>query len=106
MNDLTLNCSQMIAKSGSAKSMFIQAIREARKNNLEAATDLMKKGNENLLEGHRIHARLIQKEAQNDKVEINLLLVHAEDQMNSAEIIQNISEEFIVLYKEKSKEEY
>lgn len=49
-------------------------------------------------EGHRSHASLIAKEAKGEVVEFSLLLVHAEDQLMSAEAFKILSEEFISVY--------
>ena len=46
---------------------------------------------------------LLQKEAQQEHVEIRLLLLHAEDQMMAAETIRILAEKFIQIHKELKK---
>ena len=53
-----------------------------------------------LTEGHHAHTSLIQKEAAGEKTEFSLMLMHAEDQMMSAEVIKSLAEEMIEMYKE------
>lgn len=51
------------------------------------------------LEGHKAHAGLIQKEAAGEAVNINILLMHAEDQLMAAETAKLMAEEIIKLNK-------
>ena len=58
----------------------------------------MKEGEEQFVEGHRVHAQLIQQEAQEGATDINLLLIHAEDQMMSAELMKILAAEIIEIH--------
>lgn len=89
---------QIISAVGSARSSYIEAIQEAKKGNFEQARQLIKEGAETFIQGHRAHAELISKEASGEKVEVSLLLAHAEDQLMSAEGFKIIAEEFISVY--------
>jgi len=98
MEGLELICFQIISAVGTAKSMYIEAIQEAKKGDFEKATELIAEGSKMYAEGHHAHAKLIQQEANGNKTEVSLLLLHAEDQMMSAETIKIMAEEFIDLY--------
>lgn len=98
MEELELICFQLISMSGTAKSMYIQAIQEAKKRNFEKARELLEQGIKIYGNAHNIHTKLIQEEAKGNKAVVNLLLVHAEDQMMSCETLKIISEELIDLY--------
>jgi Phosphotransferase system cellobiose-specific component IIA len=50
-------------------------------------------------EGHDAHAQLIQQEAAGEKTELSIILMHAEDQLMSAEGFSIIAEEFIQVCK-------
>ncbi len=89
----------MITNVGSARSSYIEAIQFAKVGNFEEAEALLKDGQKSFLEGHKIHAELITKEAGGEVFESRLLLMHAEDQLMSAEAFSILSEEFIDLYK-------
>lgn len=88
----------IIASVGSARSSYIEAIQLAKENKIKEARDKIIEGDEVFQEGHRSHASLIAKEAKGEVVEFSLLLVHAEDQLMSAEAFKIISEEFISVY--------
>lgn len=99
MEGLEMICFQMITAAGGARSSFIEAIQEAKAGNFEAAETCMEEGRQMFVDGHQAHAALIQKEANNEGEVPTLLLVHAEDQMMSAEMYEQLAEEWIDLYK-------
>lgn len=92
MENMELTCFQMISNAGMAKSSFVEAIHNAEAGNFEEAQKNIDEGKEALLNGHKVHAQLIQNEAAGAKTETSLLLLHAEDQMMSCEIIQLMAE--------------
>jgi PTS system cellobiose-specific IIA component len=99
MEKMDLLSFEIITYVGSARSMYIDAIRAAKLGNFEEAEKLMVEGSEFFLKGHRAHAGLIQKEAGGEKSAYSLLLVHAEDLLMSAETFKILAEEFIALYR-------
>ena len=103
MEGLELTCFQIISSVGMARSLFIEAIQEAKAGNFEAAEQKINEGNENFTTGHHAHAQLIQQEASGDVTQMTLLLTHAEDQLMSAEAFKILAQEFIDLYKEIKK---
>jgi len=98
MEELELTCFQILSTVGTARSLYIEAIQEAKAGNIEKARDLVKEGENVFVEGHKAHAGLIQQEASGEKVDVQLLLLHAEDQLMSAEAFKIIATEFIDLY--------
>ncbi len=103
MEGLELICFEMIASNGSARSYFMEAIGEAKEGNFEEAEKLMEEGEDMLAQGHHEHGKLLTQEASGDKVQIDLLLVHAEDQMMSAETFRIMAKEMIEIYRRLEK---
>ncbi len=99
MEGLELTAFQIISAVGTARSCYIEAIQEAKKSNYEAAEKLIAEGDDAFVEGHDAHASLLQKEAAGEGGNINLLILHAEDQLMSAEGFKTIALEFIEVYK-------
>ncbi len=100
MNDeLVIACMQIITYVGTARSCYINAIQSAKKGNFEEAEALIKQGEEAFAQGHQGHADLLTKEANNELGTVGLILIHAEDQLMSAEGFRVIAEEFIHVYK-------
>ena len=89
---------QIIASSGTARSYYIEAIQFAKNKEFEKAEECIQQADKEYIEAHHIHAKLIQEEAMNNKSEINVLLIHALDQMMSAETFGILAKEFISLY--------
>lgn len=99
MEGLELISFQIISAVGSARSNYIEAISCARNGEYDRAEELIKEGEELFVTGHKAHAELIQQEANGNKTEVQLLLIHAEDQLMSAEAFGILAKEFIEVYK-------
>jgi PTS system cellobiose-specific IIA component len=100
LNDQTMTCFQIVAFVGDAKSSYIEAINKAHDGDFEEAAKLVEKGNASYLEGHNAHTSMIQKDASGEKpAQFQLILLHAEDQMMSAETFKVIAEDLIEVYK-------
>lgn len=85
---------QLISTAGTAKSMYMEAIKKAKEGNYEEARSLIKQGEDCYMQGHHIHGSMITDVTSY----VNLILAHAEDQMMNAETIRLIAEEIIELY--------
>lgn len=82
-----------------ARTSFIEAIDLANDKKFDQAMEKISEGDTYFKEGHKAHAELIQKEAGGEKTVVDLLIVHAEDQMMSAETFKILAEKFIDLNK-------
>lgn len=95
---LEMICFRIISNVGGARSSYIEAIQKAKSGDFDGARESIKTGQEMFLTGHEAHFELIQKEAQGEQVGGSLILVHAEDQLMSAEAFKIIAEEMIANY--------
>ena len=98
MEGIELTCFEIISAVGGARSYFIEAIQQAKAKDFEGARKSIEEGEALFTEGHKAHAKLVQQEASGNKVDVVLLLVHAEDQLMSAETFKILANEFIDLY--------
>ena len=106
MKELELKCFEIIASVGEARSMYINAISKAKKYDFEEARKLIEEGEKVFGKGHEAHLSLVQKEAEGNGFTPTVLLLHAEDQLMSAEGFKIIANEFIQSYEKiKSLEE-
>ena len=99
MEGIELISFQIISSVGAARSMYIEAIHLAKEGRFEEAQEMIRQGQETFIQGHHAHAELVQKEAAGEKSEYSLLLMHAEDQLMSAEAFGILAEEFVDVYK-------
>ena len=98
MEGLELVAFQIISAVGTARSCYIEAIQAAKTGDYEDAQKLIAEGDEAFVEGHDAHAGLLQQEAAGTGSTVNLLILHAEDQLMSAEGFKTIAQEFIEVY--------
>lgn len=89
----------IIAAVGAARSNYIQAIHEAKAGNFDRADELIAEGEQLFVVGHDAHFSLIQKEAAGEQSEFALILMHAEDQLMSAESFGILAKEFVDVYR-------
>lgn len=89
---------EIISSVGIARSMYIEAISLAKENRFEEARKQIEEGEKIFLSAHKSHAKLIQEEANGEKIKVQLLLMHAEDQLVSTEAFKIIANEFIDVY--------
>lgn len=80
-----------------AKSSFIEAMKVAANGEFDVARAKIKEGEESFNGGHLAHSELIQQEASGNHVVPSILLMHAEDQLMSAETIKVMALEIIRL---------
>lgn len=100
MDDMELIAFEIISNVGMGKSLVIEAIREGRKGKYDVAEQKIQEANKFLLQGHHAHTSLIQKEAAGEKLEFSLIIMHAEDQLISAETIKDLGIEIMEMHKD------
>ncbi len=86
---------QLIANSGSARSDIFEAFDYAQDGDFEKADELMGEAKKEILKTHKIQTELIQKEAQGEGVEVNILMVHAQDHLMSSILAKDLVEKMI-----------
>ena len=104
MEGIELIAFEIISNVGTAKSLVVEALRDARQGKFDEAEEKLEEASKYFVNGHHAHASLIQKEAAGDKVDFSLIIMHAEDQMMSAETIKLLVEEMIEMYKDLKRE--
>lgn len=104
MEGLELTAFQIISAVGAARSSYIEAIQMAKAGDFKGAEAALKEGEKFFVEGHHAHTGLLEKEAQEGQGStVSLLILHAEDQLMSAEAFKTIAAEFIEVYKRMSE---
>ncbi|CUH96780.1 hypothetical protein P22_2891 [Propionispora sp. 2/2-37] len=96
MNEETLM--MMILGAGEANRLAMSAISEVKSKNFDKARELIKEASKKSVETHKIQTELIQKEARNEKVELSLLMVHAQDHLMNSILVIDMVEELIDVF--------
>lgn len=96
---------EIIASAGQARSLAFEALGYARDNNFIKARELIEESKKESLLAHRCQTRLLTQEASGDHVDVDVLLVHAQDHLMTAQLTRELIEEIINLYEIKADKE-
>lgn len=88
----------LILKSGNARSLAFEALRVVKEDKINEAKAKLIKANEELLQAQKLHAQMLRDMANNQTIEINLLLIHAQDHVSSSECCLSMAKEVIEIY--------
>ncbi len=97
MNDIDMACFEIISNVGMARSCFIEAIDLAGEDKIDEAKAKVEEGEEYFLKGHAKHGEMISHEASGEHINPSIILIHAEDQLMSAETFKILAGKFIAL---------
>ena len=103
--DYQMTIVTIITHSGDARSSSMEAIGYAKKGDFEMAERCVEEASKKLALAHREQTTLIHAEAQGEKQEVSLLLVHAQDHLMNAMTVKDLANEFIDIYRKMKKDE-
>lgn len=92
---------QLIAASGTARSLAYQALAAAKDGDFEKADDLMVQSRKAGVAAHKAQTDLLTQEAQGNHLVVDVLLVHAQDHLMTAMLAQELIGELIELYRSR-----
>lgn len=90
---------ELIMHAGDAKSSAMMAIEAAREFDFAQAEQYMQEAKVELQKAHQAQTDMMQQEANGKPVELNIILVHAQDHLTMAIMAKDNAEEFIYLYR-------
>lgn len=93
----------LIANGGNAKSLAFEAIRLAKKGDIDEAREKLKESDKSLLEAHNSQTNMLTKEAQGDHMHVTLLVVHSQDHLMNAITFRDLAGEMVDLYEKLYK---
>lgn len=91
---------QLISNSGSARSNAFEALEYSQENDLENAQKYLDLATKELLDAHKAQTSLIQSEARGEDIEINMLLIHAQDHLMTSMLAKDLIEKLVGMQKE------
>lgn len=94
---------QLIAQAGDAKSEAMRAVKAAREGSFEEAETLLKSASEKNGQAHNLQFDMVQQEVSGSPVDVNIILVHAQDHLTMAQMMCEMAEEMIEVYKKIQK---
>lgn len=97
--DIEVVAMELVGNAGEARSLAFEALAEAKKGNFEKAEELLNQSKEASLKAHHTQTELICNEADGNKIEIGLLMVHAQDHLMTSILARELISEMIEMYK-------
>lgn len=98
--ELEMKIFTIIAVAGDAKASFYEAFRLVKEGHYEEADAEIQKGSDMLLEAHRVQTDLITNEANGNKAEIGVLMIHAQDHLMNAILVKELLGTMVSMQKE------
>lgn len=89
---------QLIMYGGEAKSCAVEAISAAKQGDFEKAESKLSQAQEALLEAHHAQTDMLTKEAQGERNEINLFMIHGQDHLMTSIAFVDLAKEIIELH--------
>lgn len=89
----------IVGCSGESRSLAYEALKYAKKKDFEKAKKLIEDSKKKMYEAHECQSDLIFKEANGEKVEVNILMIHAQDHLMNSITVRELIEELIEVYK-------
>ena len=90
---------EIISDAGDARSKALQSIKASNGYKFEEAENLLITAKENLKKAHKTQTKLIQREANNEKIEMNVVLVHSQDHFSMAICAIDMAEQAMIMNK-------
>ena len=89
----------LIMYGGEAKSCAIEAIAAAKKQDFDRAQERLSQAQKALLQAHHAQAERLSKEAQGEKTELSLFMVHGQDHLMTSIAFVDLAKEIVDLHK-------
>ncbi|SHE38741.1 PTS lactose/cellobiose transporter subunit IIA [Caloramator proteoclasticus] len=90
---------EIISHGGNARAYAFEAVKKAQEGNIKEAEELLAKAQEELDIAHNTQTKLIQAEINGENLQMNLLMVHAQDHLMTAISEKNLIEQIVNLCK-------
>ena len=78
----------------------MEALQEAKKKDFEAAREKIAEAEAELLQAHKFQTQLIHAEAGGEKLDIPIILIHAQDHLMTAMTLKDLAVEMIEMREE------
>ncbi|WP_413507538.1 PTS lactose/cellobiose transporter subunit IIA [Serratia proteamaculans] len=99
MMDLETSVMELLVHAGSARSSLLSALQLARRGEFEAASVRLEEAKAGIGRAHSLQTELIGMDEGCGKVPVSLILVHAQDHLMNAMLIQDLATDMIELYR-------
>lgn len=102
-DDIQLVAFNIILHSGNAKTKIHEAFKSMRQANFTLANQHLEEANQEILEAHKSQTELLQSYANGTKIEMEIIMVHAQDHLMNTMTLREIAIEMSHLYQQTYK---
>ncbi|WP_037029341.1 PTS lactose/cellobiose transporter subunit IIA [Psychrilyobacter atlanticus] len=96
--DMEMAAMGLVGNSGEARSLAFEAIKKAKDGKYDEAREMLEKAKKKSLLAHETQTELICAEADGKKMEMGLLMVHAQDHLMTSILARDLAAEIIDLH--------
>ncbi|MBS6503199.1 MAG: PTS lactose/cellobiose transporter subunit IIA [Clostridium sp.] len=89
---------QLIMYGGDAKSNAMEAIQAAKTGDFELAKNKINDAQASLTKAHHSQTQMLTKEAQGNKTELSLLMIHGQDHLMTSMAFTDLAKEIVDIY--------
>ncbi|CAG8998240.1 MAG: PTS system N,N'-diacetylchitobiose-specific EIIA component [Candidatus Celerinatantimonas neptuna] len=90
----------IIINAGQARSLYFEALKQAKKGDLKGAGEKMIEAQGYVSEAHKVQTQLIEEDEGEGKVSMTLIMVHAQDHLMTAMLAGELIRELIDVYRQ------
>ncbi|QVI35240.1 PTS cellobiose transporter subunit IIA [Lacticaseibacillus chiayiensis] len=101
-DDIQLIAFEIILHSGNSRTMIHEAFAAMRVGNFDKADERLKASNDELLLAHQSQSDLLKKYASGTKIEMEIILVHAQDHLMTTMTLREVALEMEHLYRNQA----
>lgn len=103
MNEMEQQIVGMVSAAGDSKAKAFEALKKVKESKYDEARALLQEAREIDLEAHKIQTQLITAEMSGgeNKPEVGLLMVHAQDHYMTSQLARDLIEEMINVFEAK-----
>lgn len=88
----------IIGCAGDAKGLAMEAIKLAKSGNIAEAREKIEESRQGMVQAHKYQTQLVHAEANGEKTEMSVILVHAQDHLMTSMTFQQLADEIIDVY--------
>ncbi len=96
--ELQVTAFDIIFHSGNARTLIHEGFKEMRLGNYTEGKKKLKDANEEILEAHKSQTNLLKEYASGQKIEMEIIMVHAQDHLMTTMTLLEVANEMKYLY--------
>ncbi|RYL92726.1 PTS cellobiose transporter subunit IIA [Sporolactobacillus sp. THM7-4] len=95
---------EIILHSGSSRTMIHEAFKMMRNNDFESAANKLEEAKDELLAAHKSQTSLIQQYSSGETINMEIIMVHAQDHLMTTMTLKEVALEMLHLYERLEKD--